>query len=171
MTATTPATLAALGALRSTILTASGSAFAQLSAADAVRYGVARAVFIGAPLDIPGDYLPQCQLLPEAGESALTGETGRVSESLTVNVRILVDATDWWAGEQQLLALRDQLVPALLTTLRAGAVAGGALVALGPARWDRQTYSASAIGGVSYRIWSTTCTLWQHYTPPGGLAP
>ncbi|HEV2459278.1 MAG TPA: hypothetical protein VGS80_13040, partial [Ktedonobacterales bacterium] len=59
-----PATFAALRAMQSLILSeclvGGVSPFAALTSADAARFGVANAVFVGRPKDFKDAYLPQC---------------------------------------------------------------------------------------------------------------
>src|SRR5512146_1331044 len=99
---TLPDTFGALQAMQSLILNeclvAGASPFAALSASDASRYGVARAVFIGRPKDFSDAYLPQCVIwIPpeqsaamEAG-TALDGLSGRASAEFEALVQVYVD--------------------------------------------------------------------------------
>src|SRR5262249_17778854 len=99
------------------------SPFAALSAADASRYAVARAVCVGRPKDFAEAYLPQCCVwLPEGDEAApLVGPAGRASVAFEARVRVYADLrTDWYAGKQQILAIRDALWPAMLRHARLG---------------------------------------------------
>src|SRR5487761_1969339 len=108
-----PNTLGVLQAMQSLIvnhaLVGGVSPFAALSAADATRYGVARAVFIGRPKDFSDAYLPQCALwIPERDEREqpveLLGMGGRVFDDLEVTVQAFVDQrTDWYVAEQTIL--------------------------------------------------------------------
>src|SRR5512146_2187893 len=99
-----PETLGALAAMRNIILAeclvGGVSPFAALSAADAARYGVSRAVFIGRPKDFNDAYLPQVSLWippePEQGalrsaeavdEAALTGGVGRANATFEAIVQ------------------------------------------------------------------------------------
>jgi hypothetical protein len=122
-----PHTHAALQAMQSIILAeclvGGVSPFAPLSTADATRYGVANAVFIGQPKDFNPAYLPQCAIaIPTGAESvALAGYAGRLTATFEATVTILVDPrADWYAAEQQILAIRDALWPALLHHGRLG---------------------------------------------------
>ena len=83
MTATTGNTLALLQSVQALILANTGSAFAALSAADAARYGVSRAVFVGAPKEYKDGYLPQCHIIPEADLVAVSGGASRVEDVVT----------------------------------------------------------------------------------------
>ena len=64
--ATSPNTLGVLQGIQTIIvneaLIGGLSPFAALTSADATRYGVARAVFVGRPKDFKDAYLPQCAL-------------------------------------------------------------------------------------------------------------
>lgn len=171
MPATTPNTLAALQAVQGLILANTGTTFAALSGADAARYRVARAVYIGAPKDFKDGYLPQCQLVPLGEQIALVGQQGRVEDAILVRLRVVVDFTDWWAAEQQVLSIRDQLLPLLATHLRAGASAGGAVLALvPPPEREHGSFATVTIGEVSYRTWEITLHLIQVYVPVGGYS-
>lgn len=61
-----PNTLSVLQAMQGIViseaLVGGVSPFAALSASDATRYGVSRAVFVGRPKDFNDGYLPQCNL-------------------------------------------------------------------------------------------------------------
>jgi hypothetical protein len=124
---TQPNTLAALQAMQSIVLAeclvGGVSPFATLASADAVRYGVANAVFIGQPKDFNSAYLPQCAIAipPRAESVALAGYAGRLTAEFEATLTLLVDPrADWYAAEQQILALRDALWPALLRHGRLG---------------------------------------------------
>ncbi len=124
---TQPNTLAALQAMQSIILTecliGGLSPFATLSSADTARYGIASAVFIGTPKDFNSAYLPQCSIaIPPSAESvALTSYAGRLTAEFEATVTVLVDPrADWYTAEQQILAIRDALWPALLRHGRLG---------------------------------------------------
>ncbi|HLJ81242.1 MAG TPA: hypothetical protein VKT52_07150, partial [Ktedonobacterales bacterium] len=92
-----PGTFAALQAMQAIILdeclVGGASPFAALSSADATRYGVANAVFVGRPKDFKDAYLPQCCLwIPERDEPEQPVElvgfsTGRVTDDLEVTVQ------------------------------------------------------------------------------------
>lgn len=102
------------------VLVGGVSPFAALSAADQARYGVARAVYVGKPKDMNDGYLPQCNLwIPPADESRqmseIVGYVGRVMTWIEVIGQVFVDMRgDWYAGEQQILAIRDALWPVVL---------------------------------------------------------
>ncbi len=171
MPATGPGTLAVLQSLQALILANTGTIFAALSSADATRYGVARAVYIGTPKDMKDVYVPACQLIPEAETIVIAGAQARVEDTLTVQLRVLVDFTDWWAAEQSILSIRDTLLPVLVTHLRSGAAAGGALVALSPEHTpERGTFDTVKIADVWYRAWSISLSLLQSYVPASGFS-
>jgi hypothetical protein len=94
-----PDTFGALRAMQSLILSeclvAGVSPFAPLSAADATRYGVARAVFIGRPKDFSDAYLPQCCItLPSdsrAESVEMVGYAGRARSMFAARILLLVD--------------------------------------------------------------------------------
>ena len=130
MAATMPATLAMFRNLQNLIVTNMGTSFAALSAADAARYGVNRAVFIGVPKILRDRDLPQCQLEPVNGRTMRIGQCGRLRDTVAARARVLVDFTDWWAAEQQILALRDNLLGLLTSHALAGAQPGGPIIAL-----------------------------------------
>lgn len=126
---TQPDTFGALRAMQSLILSeclvASVSPFAPLSSADATRYGIARAVFVGRPKDFSDAYLPQCCVyLPLDGKAdtvEMVGYAGRARSTFDAHVLLLVDQrSDWYAAEQQILALRDALWPVLLRHAQLG---------------------------------------------------
>jgi len=116
-----PESLGVLQSMQSLILAecliSGATPFAPLSAADALRFGVASAAFLGRPMEFADVFLPQCSLwVPEGGDSAaLAGYAGRASSALEVHVEVAVDLrTDWYAAEQQIIAIRDALWPLLL---------------------------------------------------------
>ena len=170
MPATNPNTLGVLQALQGLIVANSGTTFAALAVADATRYGVARAVFIGAPKDFKDGALPQCQIIPEDNDVTVIGAHGRVADVLTVRLRIVVDFTDWWAAEQSILMIRDLLLPLLATHLRAGAAPSSPLAALDyAASTDHAAFTTITVAGVWYRTWSCLLRLEQIFVPTGGL--
>src|SRR5690348_8906214 len=138
-----PQSLAALQAMQAIILSEAlvggTSPFAALSAGDATRYGVARAVFIGQPKDFKDAYLPQCTLwIPPGGAAQqpveIIGYQGRVFGEIEVVVTAYVDLrADWYAGEQQVLAIRDALWPAVLRHEKLGGSVAGVIEA-----WARE---------------------------------
>ena len=174
----TPTTLSVLQAMQGIILAevlvGLSSPFAALSAADQSRYGVARAVFIGRPKDFKDAYLPQCVLwIPERDQSQqpveLVGYAGRVSDVTEVTVQAFADMrTDWYAGEQQILAIRDALwAPLLRHKLLGGTV---------PSVTDAEPREGrglcyEAIGGVEYRCYELVWSVRQQYNISGGLVP
>lgn len=122
-----PATFAALQAMQALILSeclvGGASPFAALSSADAARYGVANAVFIGRPKDFKDTYLPQCSLcIPPDGELVEPATyAGRAFAEFEARVEVFADVRgDWYAAEQQILAIRDALWPVLLRHTRLG---------------------------------------------------
>src|SRR5579875_1607214 len=122
-----PQTLACLQAMQSIILTealvSSASPFAALSASDAARYGVSNAVFVGRPKDFKDAYLPQCCLWipPERDSAQLIAYAGRATAEFEATIQVFTDLRgDWYAGEQQILAIRDALWPVLLRHARLG---------------------------------------------------
>lgn len=172
MTATQPATMGAMKDVQSLIVQATPTAFAALSSADSTRYQTSVAVFIGAPKTFHDSYLPQCHLIPRAQQLAIAGQQGRMSDILTVEIRIVVGYQDWWAAEQQILSLRDQMLLALATHTLGGATPGGAVVAMQihPGR-AQNAFTILTIGSVSYRTWSCFLDIEQQYTIIGGLEP
>lgn len=170
MPATLPATLATLQALQSLIIAHTGTTFAALSAADQARYGVARAVYVGAPKDFK-DYLPQLHLVPTADAVVLAGAMGRVEDTIAVDCRVVVEFNDWWAAEQSVLAIRDTLLALLLARLRAGGTAGLALVASGSEKTQPHgEFATLLVAGTWYRTWTLGLALTQVYVPVGGLS-
>jgi hypothetical protein len=175
---TGPATLTVLRALQSLILNdvliGGVSPFAALTSADATRYGVTNAVYIGAPKDFRDVYLPQCQLVAEEEAVTLTGAQGRATDDLVVRVTVIVDFTDWWVAEQSILALRDALWPVMLTHVRGGVGAGTGFVALDlpETKPDRQDgFGMLTVAGVWYRTWTGHLTARQMWAASGGLVP
>lgn len=171
-----PNTLGVLQAMRTIILNealvGSVSPFAALSAHDAARYGVARAVFIGRPKDFSDAYLPQCALwIPErdAAEQPveLVGHVGRVVDDIEVTVQAFCDLrSDWWAAEQQILQIRDALWPAVLKHL----LLGGAVATVTEAdAWEGRGLCYEEIAGVQYRCYELVWAARQEYLIAGGI--
>lgn len=167
-----PDSLGALQAMQSLILSeclVSGTTpFAALSSADALRYGVSHAVFVGRPKDFADAYLPQCSLwVPEGGDSAaLGGYAGRATSDLEVHVEVFVDLrTDWYAGEQQILAIRDALWPVLLGHERLGGALASALTC--EARAGRGL-CYETVAGMTYRCYEAVWLVRQQWTLSGG---
>lgn len=165
-------TFGALRAMRDIVLTeclvASVSPFAALSAADATRYGVSRAVFAGRPKDFNSHYLPQCCLwIPEGGEGArLVSASGRATATFEARVLALVDLQpDWYAAEQQILAIRDALWTALLHHARLGGTVPS--VASSEARPGRGLCYERIAGSV-YRGFEALWRVRQQWTVAGG---
>ncbi len=152
-------------------LVAGVSPFAALSAADASRYGVARAVFIGRPKDFSDAYLPQCCIwLPSdthAETVEMSGYAGRALSTLAARVLLLVDQrTDWYAAEQQILALRDALWPVLLRH----AQLGGAVASVTASEaFVGRGLCYEQVAGVQYRCFEAIWRVRQQWQVSGGL--
>lgn len=174
---TAPATLSILQAMQSIIiseaLVSAASPFAALSAADQTRYGVSKAVFIGRPKDFKDAYLPQCCLwVPEsdAAEQAvsLVGYSGRVMDMLAVTVQAFVDMrTDWYAGEQKILQIRDALWPAVLHHLKLG---GSVASVIDAQAHEGRGLCYEEVASVQYRCYELIWWVRQQWTMSGGLA-
>lgn len=173
-----PDTLGALEAMRSIILSeclvGGVSPFAALSAADAARYGVSVAAFIGRPKDFNDAYLPQLSLWippePEnvvlATEVALTGGVGRANATFEAIVQVVVDLrADWYAGEQRALAISDALWSAMLRHERLAGLAP--TVTASEARPGRGL-AYQQIAGVDYRIFEARWWARQEWLIAGG---
>lgn len=178
-----PDTLGALEAMRSIILSeclVSGvTPFAALSAADAARYGVSVAAFIGRPKDFNDAYLPQVSLWippePEQGalrsveaveEAALTGGVGRANATFEAIVQVIVDLrSDWYAGERQTLAIRDALWSAMLRHER---LAGLALTVTESEARPSRGLGYLQIAGVEYRTFEARWWARQEWLIAGG---
>jgi hypothetical protein len=173
-----PNTLGVLRALQTllvgNVLVGGVSPFASLSSADATRYGVSHAIYIGAPKDFKDGYLPQCQIVVEEESVTLSGAQGRAADALHVRITAIADFTDWWAGEQSILGLRDAIWPVVLAHVRGGASAGTCFVAL-DASDDSLTASDGfgmlEVAGVWYRTWTCHVIARQVWAPAGGLVP
>lgn len=142
--------------------------FAALSAADVLRHGVAHAVFLGRPKDFADAYLPQCGLwVPEGGDSAaLIGYADRAASELEVHVEVFVDLrTDWYTGEQQILAIRDALWPVLLHHEKLGGTLPSVLAC--EARTGRGLCYETA-AGATYRGYEAIWLVRQQWTNSGG---
>ncbi len=170
-----PDTFGALRAMQSLILSeclvAGVSPFAALGAADAARYDVARAVFVGRPKDFADAYLPQCCIwLPtdtNAETVGLAGYTGRALATFAAHVLLLVDQrTDWYAAEQQILALRDALWPVLLRH----AQLGGAVPSVTASEaFVGRGLCYEQVAGVQYRCFEAIWRVRQQWQASGGL--
>lgn len=168
-------TLGALQALQSIILaeTLVGgvSPFAALSSADATRYGVSRAVFIGRPKDFNDGYLPAlCLWIPEADAAhqpvELVGHSGRVFDDIEVTAQVFTDLrTDWYAAEQKILQIRDALWPVLLKHLMLGATVSTVTDA---DAWEGRGLCYEEIGGVQYRCYEAIIGIRQQFSITGG---
>ena len=109
--------------------------------------------------------------MPTSDQIVVVGEQARVSDTIVCELRCVVDYSDWWAAEQQMLAIRDIMVPLLATHLRAGAVAGGNLVAATMAATEEHgAFATLEVAGVWYRAWSCMVMLEQIFVPTSGLA-
>ena len=156
-----PQTFAALQAMRAIILSdclvGGVSPFAALSATDATRYGVARAVFAGRPKDFNSAYLPQCALWlpPESETVELAAYAGRGTSEMEARVLVFLDSrADWYAAEQQVFAIRDALLPAMQRHERLGG--GVASVVASEARAGRGLVAGCATS--RSRAWSIAAT-------------
>lgn len=175
-----PNTFGALQAMQSIILTeclVNGvTPFAALSAADASRYGVNNAVFIGRPKDFNGAYLPQVNLwiAPEpegigqtpANDFALGGLVGRANAEFEAIVQVVVDMrADWYAGEKQTLTIRDALLPVLLHHERLAGMAPTVTASdARPGRGLRYEH----IAGVDYRVFEARWWARQEWLQSSG---
>ncbi|HEU5437760.1 MAG TPA: hypothetical protein VFU88_00610 [Ktedonobacterales bacterium] len=167
-----PATFAALQAMQAIILAeclvGGASPFAALSTADVARFGVASAVFIGRPKDFKDAYLPQCCLwIPEESETAaLAGLAGRAEAELEARVRVFVDQRpDWYAAEQQILAIRDALWPAMLRHERLGGIVPTVIAS--EARTGRGL-CYEQVAGNEYRCYEAGWWVRQQWSIAGG---
>jgi hypothetical protein len=143
---------------------------AALSTADTARYGAANAVFVGRPKDFNDAYLPQYVIWmpPKPGGAAqadtvtLESVSGRVSAEVEALVQIFVDMrSDWYAGEQEILAIRDARWPALLGHARLyGAVP---TVVASEARANRGLH-CEQIAGVEYRMFEARWLARQQWS-------
>lgn len=167
-----PGTLPALQAMQSILLSeclvSGASPFAALSSADSARYGVTRAVFIGRPKDFKDAYLPQCCLWlpPEAEAAELAGYTGRAFTEFEARVLVYVDPRpDWYAAEQQILAIRDALWPALL---RHGRLGGSVASVVESEPRAGRGLCYEQIGGGEYRCYEALWWVRQQWAVSGG---
>lgn len=166
-----PATQVALQAMQSIVLSeclvGGVTPFAALSAADAIRYGVANAVFVGRPKDFADAYLPQCCIwIPQETEVVALGYAGRAFAEFEARVQVFVDLrTDWYAGEQQVLAIRDALMSALLRHARLG---GTVLTVIASEAREGRGLSYEQIAGVEYRCFEARWWVRQQWTIAGG---
>ena len=169
-----PDTFSALQAMHSLILSeclvAGVSPFAPLSASDAARFGVARAVFVGRPKDFSDAYLPQCCIwLPSETSSEtveLAGYAGRATSVFEARVLLLVDQrSDWYAAEQQILALRDALWPVLLRHAQLG---GGVPSVMASEAFVGRGLCYDQVAGVLYRGFEAVWRIRQQWQVTGG---
>ncbi|HEY1389315.1 MAG TPA: hypothetical protein VGF38_12290 [Ktedonobacterales bacterium] len=170
-----PDTFSALQAMQSLILNgcliAGVSPFAALSASDATRYGVARAVFIGRPKDFSDAYLPQCCIWLPSDTNAetveLAGYAGRARSTFAVRVLLLVDQrTDWYAAEQQILTLRDALWPVLLRHAQLGGTVASVTAS---EAFVGRGLCYEQIAGVQYRCFEAIWRVRQQWQVSDGL--
>ena len=175
--ATGPNTLGVLQALQGIIineaLVGGVSPFAALSASDATRYGVSKAVFVGRPKDFADVYLPCCVLwIPERDDPQqpveLVGYSGRVFDDVEITVQAFTDLrTDWYAAEQKILQIRDALWPVVLKHVMLGATV--------PTVTESDAYEARGlcyeqIAGVDYRCYELIVNVRQQWAISGGVA-
>jgi hypothetical protein len=130
---------------------------------------VANAVFAGQPKDIADAYLPQCCIwILETTETVeLAGYAGRAYAEFEARVQVLVDLhTEWYAGEQQILAIRDALWPALLRHERLGGTVPTVVASEArPTRGLRY----EQIAGVDYRCFESGWRVCQQWSIASGL--
>lgn len=170
-----PDTFGALQAMQSLILNeclvAGVSPFAALSAADATRYGIARAVFIGRSKDFSDAYLPQCCIWLPSDTNAetveMSGYAGRALSTFAAHILLLVDQrTDWYAAEQQILTLRDVLWPVLLRHAQLG---GAVASVIASEAFVGRGLCYEQIAGVQYRCFEAIWRVRQQWQVSGGL--
>lgn len=174
--ATGPNTLGVLQAIQTIIvneaLVGGISPFAALSASDATRYGVSKAVFVGRPKDFKDAYLPQCALwIPEAAEREqpveVIGYTGRVYDDIEVTAQAFVDMrTDWYAGEQKIYLIRDALWTAALKHIQLGGVVATVIES---EVVEGRGFCYESIGGVEYRCYEQVWLVRQQWNVAGGI--
>lgn len=172
-----PQSLACLQAMQGIIvsecLIAAASPFAALSASDAARYGVAHAVFVGKPKDFKDAYLPQCNLWLPPNDPAdqpvdYLSYNGRCEQELDAVLSVYVDLrSDWYAGEQQILQIRDALWPALLHHEQLGGTVAGVI--------ESQAYEGAGLGyetvaGMEYRTYEARWWVRLQWQVSGGRA-
>jgi hypothetical protein len=112
--------------------------------------------------------LLQCSLwVPEGGDSvALTGYAGRATSELEVHVEVFVDLrTDWYTGEQQVLAIRDAVWPVLLHHEKLGGILPSVLAC--EARTGRGL-CYETVAGAMYRCYEAIWLVRQQWTKSGG---
>lgn len=158
--------------LISEVLVGGLSPWAALSPADATRYGVSRAVFIGQPKDFRDAYLPQCALwVPEgsAGDQPveLVGYAGRVFDEIAVTVRAFVDMrADWYAGERKILQIRDALWPVVLRHR----LLGGTVATVTEANViEGRGLCYEEVAGTEYRCYELLWIVRQQWSIAGGV--
>jgi hypothetical protein len=177
---TAPQTLGALQAMQTIILNeclvSSASPFATLSATDQTRYGIAKAIFVGKPKDFKDGYLPQCNLWVPSGDEPMqpvelagysgTAVGGRAFAEVEAIVSVYVDLrTDWYAGEQQILQIRDALWPALLKHELLGGGVAGVIES-----WAREGRGLcyEQVAGIEYRCYEALWGFRQQWSLAGG---
>lgn len=142
--------------------------FAALTSPDATRFGAASAVFIGRPKDFKDAYLPQCCVwVPENSEVVtLDGYAGRATAEFEAQVQVFVDLrTDWYAGEQRILAIRDALWSALLRHERLG---GGVPTVIASEAREGRGLCYEPVGGMEYRCYDARWWVRQQWSVSGG---
>jgi hypothetical protein len=167
-----PATFAALRAMQSLILSeclvGGASPFAALTSADATRFGVANAVFVGRPKDFKDAYLPQCcvWIPPETEVVEVAGNAGRVYAEFAARVQAFVDMrADWYAGEQQILSIRDALLPALAHHAKLG---GTVSTVVESEVRPGKGLCYEQVAGVEYRCFDAGWWVRQQWSISGG---
>lgn len=101
-----------------------------------------------------------------ANEVALVGLVGRANAEFEAIVQVIVDMrADWYAGEQQTLAIRDALLPALLRHERLAGLAPS--VTASEARPGRGL-RYEQIAGVEYRVFEARWWARQEWLISGG---
>jgi hypothetical protein len=167
-----PSTFAALQAMQSIIVTeclvGGVTPFAALSSADATRFGVANAVFVGQPKDFKDAYLPQCGIWipPQAETVALAGYAGRVFIEFEAKIAVFANLrADWYAAEQQILAIRDALWPVLL---RHGRLSGAVSSVIESEARPGRGLCYETVAGSDYRCFEALWWVRQQFTLSGG---
>lgn len=162
---------AAQSLIISEVLIAAASPFAALSTADATRYGVSRAVFVGRPKDFNDGYLPQCNLwIPPSDESRqvseIVGYNGRVMTWIEIIGQVFVDMrSDWYAGEQKILAIRDALWPVVLKH----ELLGSSIASIVEAEAEEgRGLCYEQVAGVEYRCFEWRWFVRQQWAIAGG---
>jgi hypothetical protein len=96
----------------------------------------------------------------------MVGYSGRVFDELEVQVTAWVDLrSDWYAGEQQILAIRDALWPTLARHERLGGTVAGVTASEGR---EGRGLAYESVAGVEYRIYEALWSFRQQYVVAGG---